>query len=119
MPELNVIRRPYAEFWEWPKLLSQLKHGNWDLVSDLCRCELLCLDEVGGGHDPSRLGADVLCQLLSSREERWTYIATNVAPEAWEEAFDRRITSRFMRNSTVIDLSDVPDYQLWLGQQNT
>jgi DNA replication protein DnaC len=112
VPEPNVIRGPHSEFWEWPKLLSELKQGNWELVGELCRCELLCLDEIGGGHDPSRVGADVLCQILSSRENRWTYLATNVSPEAWEEYFDRRITSRFFRNSVVIDLHEVPDYRL-------
>lgn len=111
----NVIRMPYGQFWSFPKLLRELKDGNWKLIDELESCELLCLDELGGGHDPSTVGVDVLCQILSARERKWTYIATNVAPESWEQSFDKRITSRFFRNSTMIDLCDVPDYPLTKG----
>jgi DNA replication protein DnaC len=70
----------------------------------------LIIDELGGGHDPSRVGVDKLCQVLSKRESMWTLITTNLLPAAWEEAFDRRVSSRFFRNSTLVDLSDVPDF---------
>jgi hypothetical protein len=33
-------------------------------------------------------------------------------PENWEQVFDRKITSRFFRNSIIIDLTGVPDYSL-------
>jgi DNA replication protein DnaC len=71
---------------------------------------MLLLDELGGGHDPSRVGVDKLCQVLSRRETRWTLITTNILPAAWEQAFDRRVASRLLRNSTLVDLSDVPDF---------
>lgn len=114
----NVVRMPYGQFWSFPRLLRELKGGdydkggNWHMLEELDSCELLGIDEIGGGHDPSTVGVDVLCQLMSRRERRWSYIATNVGPDAWDQKFDRRIASRFFRNSVIIDLSGVPDYSL-------
>lgn len=97
-------------YWEWPRLLDTLKEGGWDVVYDMFEATLLVIDELGGGHDPSRVGVDKLCQVLSRREKMFTLITTNVVPSAWEEIFDRRVASRFFRNSTLVDLSSVPDY---------
>lgn len=97
-------------YWHWPELLDKLKEGQWDLVDDMMKVPLLVIDELGGGHDPSRVGVDKLCQIMSRRERMWTLITTNVAPTAWEEIFDRRVASRFFRNSTLVDLTEVPDY---------
>ena len=97
-------------FWHWPALLDTLKNGGWDLVEDCFTTPLLVIDELGGGHDPSGVGVDKLCQILTRRENKWTLITTNIAPQAWRTEFDNRVASRFFRNSTLIDLSDVPDY---------
>lgn len=91
-------------------LLDRLKAGSWDLVQDCMSIPVLVIDELGGGHDPSRVGVDKLCQILSHRENKWTVITTNILPAAWEENFDRRVASRLLRNSTIVDLSDVPDF---------
>ncbi len=106
----NLMAR--SRFVSWPELLDDFKNGGWDIVDDLNECALLVLDELGGGHDPSGVGTDKLCQILSRREDRWTIVTTNVIPAAWEERFDRRIASRLFRNSIVVDLTDVPDYAL-------
>lgn len=97
-------------YWHWPELLDCFKRGMWDLLDDMITTPCLVLDELGGGHDPSEVGVDKLCQLLSRREKKWTLLTTNVTPAAWEQKFDRRIASRFFRNSTLIDLSEVPDF---------
>lgn len=99
-----------ALYWHWPSLLDKLKEGQWDLVEDMVSVPVLIIDELGGGHDPSRVGVDKLCQIMSKREKKWTLITTNVTPSAWEEVFDRRVASRFFRNSTLVDLSEVPDF---------
>jgi len=70
----------------------------------------LVIDELGGGHDPSGVGVDKLCQILSRRENMWTLITTNITASAWESKFDRRVASRFFRNSVHVDLGDVPDF---------
>jgi hypothetical protein len=44
----------------------------------------LIIDDLGAGHDPSGVGTDKLCQVLSRREEMWTLITTNIMPVAWQ-----------------------------------
>lgn len=112
VPRDDVVRVPELQCWTWPKLLDHLKEGGWSVVDELCQCELLLLDELGGGHDPSFVGVDKLCQILSAREKKWTLVTTNIRPDAFEEKFDRRVASRLLRNSIVIDLSEVEDYNL-------
>lgn len=97
-------------YWHWPALLDSLKGGQWDLVEDCMNVPCLIIDELGGGHDPSGVGTDKLCQILSRRETMWTLITTNILEPSWETKFDRRVASRFFRNSTHVDLSNVPDY---------
>lgn len=97
-------------FWHWPHLLDVFKNGGWDAVDEMFDATVLIIDDVGGGYDPSGVGADKLCQVLSRREEMWTLITTNIVPAAWQEKFDRRIASRFLRASRLIDLANVPDY---------
>lgn len=109
-PTPGVRAQLQSLFWRWPALLDELKAGNWDLVDDCMNAPCLIIDELGGGHDPSGVGVDKLCQILSRRENMWTLITTNVTADAWETKFDRRVASRFFRNSTHVDLSDVPDY---------
>jgi DNA replication protein DnaC len=110
VPRADLVRVPELQSWSWPNLLDHLKEGGWGIVEDLCKCELLLIDELGGGYDPSFIGVDKLCQILSARENKWTMIVTNIRPDAMESTFDRRVASRIMRNSTIVDLSDVPDY---------
>lgn len=114
MAQVNHISLLSANtrFWSWPELLDEFKNGNWDIVQDLNECALLVLDELGGGHDPSGVGTDKLCQILSRRESKWTIVTTNIIPSGWEEKFDRRITSRLFRNSVIVDLTGVPDFSL-------
>lgn len=110
IPLPDVIASLQCIYWHWPALLDAFKEGQWDLVEDMFKTPCLIIDEIGGGHDPSQVGIDKLCQILSRREKMWTLVTTNVLPSAWEDKFDKRIASRFFRNSTLIDLSEVPDF---------
>lgn len=113
MPQVgNHIPSFDAAFCYWPTLLDQLKDGEWKRVDGLIEARVLILDDLGAGHDPSLVGVDKLCRILSERESKWTVITTNTPPDKWGETFDRRITSRFFRNSEIVDLSDVPDFGL-------
>lgn len=112
VPRQDYVTYLRCGFHYWPQFLDHLKEGQWDLVDEAVNIPVLILDELGGGHDPSRVGIDKLCQILSRRQERWTLITTNVTPESWEELFDKRIASRFFRYSEIVDLSGVPDYCL-------
>lgn len=105
--ELHVTECVYHA---WPELLDELKSGGWGIVDRLKDVDVLILDEIGGGHDPSMVGTDKLCQILSAREHKWTMLTTNIEPMHWESMFDKRIASRLLRNSRIIDMSDVPDF---------
>lgn len=106
----NEISHLQSLYWEWSDLLDSLKNGQWDLVPDCIMYPCLIIDELGGGHDPSSVGVDKLCQILSRREHKWTMITTNVPPAEWKTKFDYRVASRLLRNSTIIDLTGVPDF---------
>lgn len=99
-----------CDFWRWPELIDLLKSGGWEVVQDLIESCVLIIDDLGAEHDPSSVGVDKLCQILSRRENKHTMITTNIVPAAWQDKFDRRVASRLYRNSTLVDLSSVPDY---------
>lgn len=106
----TAFKNPDAMFIHWPTFLDELKSGAWEMIEDLERASLLILDDVGAAYDPSRVGLDKLCRILSKRERKWTLVTTNLGPDSWEEAFDRRAASRFFRNAIHVDLSNVPDF---------
>lgn len=110
--EKNHVSFLQAIFWHWPGLLDTLKSGNWDVVDDMFKIPVLILDEMAGGHDPSQVGTDKLCQVLSKRENKWTLVTTNVTPDEWESKFDKRIASRLFRDSEIVDLSMAPDFKM-------
>lgn len=99
-----------AEFHSWATLINRMKGGEWEFLEELFPVHLLALDDVGAEHDPSKIGAEKLYLLLERREFKWTIITTNIGQEEWENKMDRRISSRFFRNSKHVDLSQVPDY---------
>ena len=120
VPQANVVRMPAAAFYRWPGLLDRMKSGEWDIAHDLSPpssfpgflegYELLALDDIGAEHDPTSVGRDKLCQILSAREKSWTVVTTNILPSSWGQVFEHRIESRLFRNAVHVDLSNVTDY---------
>lgn len=106
------VKVPDVQYAHWPRFLDSLKEGNWERVTEAGRVCLLVLDEIGGAYDPSGMGTDKLCSILSHREQKWTVVTTNLTPENWEVAFDRRIASRFFRNATHVEMNNVADYHI-------
>jgi DNA replication protein DnaC len=104
------MRLANAEFWNWPWVVDELKKGSWHLIEDMIPCSLLVLDDIGAEHDPSKVGAEKLYLLLEHRQHKWTILTTNIGPDEWDEKFERRISSRFLRNSKHVSLLDVPDF---------
>lgn len=109
------MRLSTSEFYNWPSVVDRLKSGEWDLIEHMMEPDLLVIDDLGAEHDPSRVGMEKLYLLLERRESRWTVITTNVAPEAWELNFERRISSRFLRNFKHVSLEDVRDFKTMQG----
>lgn len=94
----------------WPAVVDGFKRDQWEITQILSNEYLTILDDVGAEHDPSRIGIEKLYLILSRREQKHTLITTNVPPQHWETKFEKRIASRLFRNSTHINLSEVPDY---------
>jgi len=101
---------PSVTFLEWPSVCDGFKSGEYGVLDDCFKAGMLVVDDVGAEHDPSRNAADKLCQLLSKREKKFTLITTNVIPGLWAERFDERISDRFFRNSTIVDLGLVNSF---------
>lgn len=100
-------------FLHWPRVVDRFKppHNEWWVIDDAMRCSLLIIDDIGAEHDPSRVGIEKLYLLLERREFAWTLLTTNITPEAWEERFERRISSRFLRNFELVSVEKAPDFK--------
>lgn len=106
------LRVPSSLFLRWPETCDAFKDGEYGVVRDAFEADLLILDDIGAEHDPSKNAADKLCQILSRRENKFTVVTTNIAPQSWESKFDRRIADRLLRNSLVVELAGTPSYAL-------
>lgn len=100
-----------CELFNWPEVVNCLKAGDWELVERMMPVNLLILDDLGAEHDPSKMGIEKLYLLLERREIKWTVITTNVPPAEWENRFEKRIASRFLRNFTIVALDEAPDFK--------
>lgn len=101
---------PSVDYFPWPEVAAELGEKNRSCLTDMFDSSLLILDDVGAENDPWKVCADALCQVLSRREEKFTVITTNVMPLQWAEKFDARIADRFLRNSVVVDMSEVKPF---------
>lgn len=104
------VRLATCQYVHWPKLMYEMKNGAWDIIDGILPADLLILDDVGGEQDPSRIAVERLYLVLEERVNRWTMITTNFGPDNWETRFERRIASRFLRNSRHVALDQVPDW---------
>lgn len=111
-----VQSRPYdlvgVSFHHWPEICDGFKRGEYGVVSDMISDSLLVIDDLGAEHDPSKVGMDKMCQILSRRERKFTMITTNVSPTVWRERFDARVEDRLFRNSVIVDLFGVESYSM-------
>lgn len=74
---------------------------------------LLIIDDVGADSDryKNQHSCDALCHLLSlCQGSVWLFVTTNEAPENWTMRWDYRTDSRLLRDSVVVDMSQVPDW---------
>lgn len=94
----------------WPSCVDRFKDTQDWSIEDFLDADLLLIDDLGAEHDPTRAGLSKMYQILEERENRWTWITTNIAPESWEERFERRIADRLFRNCEHVDLSQLPSY---------
>lgn len=99
-----------TQYVNWPRVIDEMKSGDWEMVERMMTPNLLVIDDIGAEYDPSKIATEKLYLLLEHRERKWMVLTTNVPPEKWEEKFERRISSRLLRNSHIVALDKVPDY---------
>ena len=101
---------PQSRLFRWPEICSERDAGqSWHLDS-ATTAGMLAIDDIGAEDDPFRKHVNILCQILSRRERKFTVVTTNIDPSAWKEKFDPRVDDRLLRNSVVVNLSAVESY---------
>lgn len=105
---------PSIVFAYFPKIVTQMEDNFTGMFDDAKDCSVLFLDDVGAEIDRYKNGlpAKLLADLLNDRHRRnsWTIISTNLGPTSWEAAYDSRAFDRMFRNSTIVQMFDVPSY---------
>lgn len=104
-------RVPVSTFARWPEIVDGFKSGDYSILPQLMDEDLVVLDDIGADKDPSKNGADKLCQILSRRERKFTIITTNIQISSWSVELDSRIDDRLLRNSDVVNLTSLESYQ--------
>ena len=103
---------PSSIFISWPEAADAFAEKQFGIMDDAVSNDLVIVDDIGAENDPWKICSDKLCQILSRREKKFTVVTTNVLAEKWEERFDGRINDRLLRNSIVIDISEVPSFAM-------
>lgn len=101
---------PRSGFFSWPSVASEFEKKNFETMDDLKGLDFVAIDDIGAENDAWKVATDRLCQVLSAREEKFTAITTNIRQASWDERFDERVADRLMRNSVVVDMSQVPSF---------
>jgi len=108
----NHLRIPDVRMVNWPAAIDAMMGGDWTITEAMIEPTVAGLDDIGAEHDPTRIGVEKLYRIFNERIGRWTVATTNIAPEQLEEKFERRLVSRFLRDSVIVDLSGVPDFNV-------
>ena len=105
----------YAREWcWWPKIASMLKSNDgYGIVRDIETAEFAVIDEIGAELDKSGHVTNRLANMLSARVGKWTVITSNKPMADISRDLDPRISSRMIRDGSVVVDVDVQDYSLW------
>jgi DNA replication protein DnaC len=105
-------RPPSIIFVEWPSVSDGFKNGEYGVLQDLFSADLAFLDDIGAEYDPSKLATEKLCQVLSKREGKFSFITTNIQQSNWATHFDSRVEDRLLRRTKIISVFNIKSYQL-------
>jgi len=107
----NRIYGNTGGFYCWRNCCSSFRSGSYGLIEDLCNEWFVILDDVGSERDPTGFIASALDQILNARQRKWTLITTNLSLREIAE-IDTRISSRMLRNGSVVVETKTIDYAL-------
>lgn len=111
-PETREIQYP-GEWCDWPELAGELL-GNqgYAQLNDLKSEKFVVLDEIGADRDPSGHVRDCLARVLSARVGMWTIMTSNKSLGEIQRDIDTRISSRMLRDGSLVVDVDVTDFAL-------
>lgn len=96
----------------WPKLLGQLRDGEFRAFTDLFNSWFVAIDDIGAEHQARDGGfaTSKLYELLNARLGKWTVLTSNLDLDAIEKRLDTRIASRLIRDGSTVVTMNVPDF---------
>lgn len=113
-------------YWaSWPKLVQEMKAGDFSACEQLCEMEekpngtkgptnwFEVIDDIGQLEDTAKgylLGA--LSRIADARRKQWTVWTSNLSLQEIAERLDERISSRMIRDGNVVVENHCIDWNL-------
>lgn len=106
---------PSSVMIRWQRICDELAtEKNFTFLDELVEdASCLFVDDIGAEADrfKNQHNTDALCYLLSlCQGKTWLFITTNELPQNWAKRWDNRTDDRFLRDSTIVDMSQVPSW---------
>jgi DNA replication protein DnaC len=100
-------------FYSWRKTADMILGGDYSRVSDMCDERLVVIDDIGAEYkDKAGIVKSKLDRILDARVGKWTVLTCNYSLEQIGHEMDTRISSRMLRNQSVVVDVDVIDFNL-------
>lgn len=100
-----------GQWCQWPTFAGDLLNNEgYGRLDDLQTEKLVVFDEIGADRDPSGHVRDCLARVLSARIGKWTIITSNKGLGEIQRDIDTRISSRMLRDGSIVVDVDMPDY---------
>lgn len=109
LPEVVYPR----EWCRWPELAAELKgNSGYERLREVESTDFAVIDEIGANRDASGHVTDCLANALCARVGKWTVITSNKSLGAIQRDIDSRISSRMVRDGSVVLETNLADYSL-------
>lgn len=100
--------------WEWSRLLSKLRDGEYWRIQDIDDANFAMLDDIGT-EASTPFSVEKLFDVLSRRCNKWTVITANLSMSQIADTMDTRIASRMIRDGSVVVETNAIDFNLRRG----
>jgi len=96
-------------FIKWATLVQWMREGDWRAFDDVSRDWFVCVDDLGAEHATDFSRAK-LYEMFDRGENKWRIWTANLSLQEITDRIDARISSRMLRNNSIVLDVDVPDY---------
>lgn len=115
-PEHHIKYRDIRMF-RWSRCVERMLEGDYGWVREAKEDWLVCCDDIGAEYDKIKsLAISKLYEITEARRGLWTIFTANKSLEQVAQ-MDGRISSRMLRDESVVIEVDVQDYNLRKFQQ--